>query len=84
MSTNKKPAFEAFTIREGSKGKSYFTKVGAAWPTKTGNGVMLYLEALPVDGKLVLMPPKAKEEAAPEATGQIQDDVPYIEDEVQF
>jgi hypothetical protein len=64
MTTNKKPAFEAFTVREGSKGKSYFTRVGAAWPTKNGNGVTLYLDALPVDGKLILMPPKAKQEAA--------------------
>ena len=62
MTTNKKPAFEAFTVREGSKGKSYFTRVGAAWPTKNGNGVTLYLDALPVDGKLILMPPKAKQE----------------------
>ena len=80
MTTNKKPAFEAFTVREGSKGKSYFTRVGAAWPTKNGNGVTLYLDALPVDGKLILMPPKAKQE--PDAT--VNDDGAYIDDEGNF
>jgi hypothetical protein len=83
MTTNKKPAFEAFTVREGSKGKSYFTRVGAAWPTKNGNGVTLYLDALPVDGKLILMPPKAKQEAAaPDAT--VNDDGAYIDDDGNF
>ena len=82
MTTNKKPAFEAFTVREGSKGKSYFTRVGAAWPTKNGGGVTLYLDALPVDGKLILMPPKAKQEAAPDAT--VDDNGPYIDDAGNF
>ena len=79
MTKNKKPALEPFTVREGSKGKSYFTRVGAAWPTKNGNGVTLYLDALPVDGKLILMPPKAKQEAAPDAT--VNDDGAYIDDD---
>jgi hypothetical protein len=82
MTTKKKPAFEAFTVRDGGKGKSYFTKVGAAWPTKNGGGVTLYLDALPVDGKLILMPPKAKQEAAPDAAGN--DDGPYIDDAGNF
>ena len=82
MTTNKKPAFEAFTVRDGGKGKSYFTRVGAAWPTKNGGGVTLYLDALPVDGKLILMPPKAKQEAAPDAAGN--DDGPYIDDAGNF
>jgi hypothetical protein len=61
MSNNKKPAYEAFTVREG-KEKSYFSRVGAAWPTKNGKGLHLQLDALPVNGSLVLMPPKAKEQ----------------------
>ena len=38
MTTNNKPAFEIFVVREGSNKKSYFTKIGAAWPTKSGSG----------------------------------------------
>jgi len=81
MTTKKKPAFEAFTVRE-SKGKSYFTKVGSGWPTKHGSGITVYLDALPVNGKLVLMPPKAKQEAAPTET--VDDNGSYIEDEIAF
>ena len=38
MTTNNKPALEIFVVREGSNKKSYFTKIGAAWPTKSGSG----------------------------------------------
>jgi hypothetical protein len=93
MTTNNIPAFEAFTIREGVKGrKSYFTKVGVARLTKNGTSMMLYLDAVPHDGRLYLTPPKppkakeAKDEApATETpTDTVDDDGPYIEDEVQF
>ena len=62
--SNNKPAFEAFVVREAANKKSFFTKIGAAWPTKSGNGFNLDLVALPVDGKIILLPPKE----APEAT----------------
>ena len=47
MTTNNKPAFEIFVVREGSNKKSYFTKIGAAWPTKSGSGYNADLIALP-------------------------------------
>jgi hypothetical protein len=46
MTTNNKPAFEIFVVREGSNKKSYFTKIGAAWPTKSGSGYNADLIAL--------------------------------------
>ena len=64
MTTNNKPAFEIFVVREGSNKKSYFNKVGAAWPTKSGSGYNADLIALPVDGKFILLPPKDKEDAS--------------------
>jgi hypothetical protein len=83
MTTNKKPAYEIFTVREGTKGrKSRFTKIGAAWTAKSGNGLTLFLDALPLDGKLILMPPKAKEEAATETPAT--DDGAYIDDAGHF
>ena len=85
MTTSKKqPAYEVFAVREGTKGrKSHFIKVGTIWPTKTGNGFVQYLDALPVNGKLVLMPPKTTQEVAPEAASS-DDDGPYIDDEGNF
>jgi hypothetical protein len=59
--SNNKPAFEAFVVRK-SNNKSFFTKIGAAWPTKSGNGFLLDLVAMPVDGKVVLLPPKEASE----------------------
>src|SRR5207244_1464684 len=82
MTTSRKPVFEVFTVREGKKRKSYFTKIGAAWPTRSGNGLTLDLHALPLDGRLILMPPKVKEEGAVEeaAVETVDDDGPYIND----
>ena len=60
MTTNNKPAFEIFVVREGSNKKSYFTKIGAAWPTKSGSGYNADLIALPVDGKFILLRPNAQ------------------------
>jgi hypothetical protein len=34
--------------RNGSDGKTYWTKLGSAWPAKTGNGYSLTFEALPM------------------------------------
>ena len=64
MTTNNKPAFEIFVVREGSNKKSYFTKIAAACPTKNGSGYNADLIALPVDGKFILLPPKDKEDAS--------------------
>ncbi len=51
---------DALAVRE-SKGKSYFTKIGAAFPTKTG-GWSILLDAIPapIDGqfKILLMEPR--------------------------
>ena len=60
MTTNNKPALEIFVVREGSNKKSYFTKIGAAWPTKSGSGYNADLIALPVDGKFIFYPQKIR------------------------
>ena len=69
MTTNNKPAFEIFVVREGSNKKSYFSKIGAAWPTKSGSGYNADLIALPVDaprfasiGSVDDLPRRMKEE----------------------
>jgi hypothetical protein len=81
MTTKQKPAFEAFTIRE-SKGKSYFTKVGIVMKTTKGDGLMVYLDANPVNGKLLLTPPRPKQETTTEAA--TDDDGPHFEGEISF
>lgn len=61
MSTSLKPGLVVFAVRERDKGrKALWTRIGAAWAHKEGEGFNIELEALPLnfDGRLVLMPPK--------------------------
>jgi hypothetical protein len=68
MSTNK-PTLLAYTVKNRGKGqKAIWTRIGAAWPHNSGAGFSIELEALPVDGRLVLIPPKADEADA--STGE--------------
>jgi hypothetical protein len=51
--TGKSPTHIAYVVRE-SKGKSFWTRIGAAWPHKDGNGFNLQIEVVPFDGKITL------------------------------
>lgn len=55
-STNK-PTLYAYQVRDTSDGKGYWTRIGAAWPTKSG-GFSIQLESLPLDGRIVCQPPR--------------------------
>jgi len=58
MSTQK-PALIAYAVKERDKGrKPIWTRIGAAWPHGNGKGLSIELEALPLDGRLVLMEPQ--------------------------
>ena len=51
----------AYTVDEydagnGKKAKTW-TRIGAAFPHKDGTGYNVQLRALPVDGRIVLLPP---------------------------
>ena len=54
--SNNKPSLIAYTVSENGE-NSFFTRVGAAWPNKKG-GYQIRLQALPVSGEIVLLPPK--------------------------
>lgn len=56
---------EAFTVRPGKDGgKDFWVRIGTAWPTKQ-NGWSLRLDALPINGEIVLSPPKPKDDNRP-------------------
>lgn len=74
---------DALAVRE-SNGKSYFTKIGVAFPAKSGNGYSVLLDAIPasVDGqfKILLMEPKPREDRPTQRQAQpagFDDDPPY-------
>lgn len=56
---------DVLVVREDEKkGKTYWTKIGAAFPSKDGweAGFTLALDALPLTGRLVCRPPKPRED----------------------
>lgn len=57
--------YDALTVRE-SNGKSYFTKIGAAFKNKQGEGYTLMLDAVPAsnDGqyRILLSVPKPRDD----------------------
>jgi len=64
MSTTKSPSHFAYTVKEFGEGKnkkSKWTRIGAAWSHASGDGFNIQLDALPIDGKIVLRVPKADE-----------------------
>jgi hypothetical protein len=54
--------YEAFAVEPGREqgDKSRWTRIGAAFKNKAG--LTVKLNALPTNGKLVLLPPRPKEE----------------------
>ena len=71
MNTSPSSRYNVFTVEEfdaptpedkNRKAKSW-SKVGVAFPHKEGTGYNIQLRALPVDGKLVVLPASASEDA---------------------
>lgn len=83
---------DALTVRE-SNDKSYWTKIGVAWPNKNGPGYIVRLDAMPasVDGQFAIhlrVPlPKdgqggggsqAPRQPSPAFDSDLDDEVPFI------
>lgn len=62
-SETKAPALIAWYVREAKGGKAYWTRIGAAWPHQNGDGYTLQLDLYPLDGRIVLLSPKADDMA---------------------
>jgi hypothetical protein len=74
MGDSNKPSARAYTVREGSgKGKDFWTRIGSAWLHKDGKGFSVQLDALPVNGRLVLRAISDKGEAVDPETGEVMD-----------
>lgn len=70
---------DAMIVRE-SNGSKFWTKIGAAFPSRQGDGYTVVLDAMPasVDGqyRILLMVPKPKEDRrAPQSSGWGNDDL---------
>ena len=71
--TSQKPAANhlfAYTVEEydagnGKKAKTW-TRIGVAFPHQNGPGFSVQLRALPLDGRIVLLPPDGEEKSTPD------------------
>ena len=56
MSENQRPTHKVFVVRdnEEKEGDAFWTRVGSAWAHKDGKGFNIALDALPINGRLVL------------------------------
>jgi hypothetical protein len=75
LTMTSKPTLIAYTVKERGKGrnaKAIWVRIGGAWPFESGApGFTIQLDALPLDGRIVLAEPKAEVDPA--------DAVPEIE-----
>jgi hypothetical protein len=60
---SKKPTLIAYSVKDREGQKAIWTRIGAAWPHGTGTGLSIQLDALPIDGRIVLTEPKADDAA---------------------
>jgi hypothetical protein len=61
-SGSKTPSYIAYQVRDRDDEKGFFTRIGAAWAHGDGNGFNIQLEAIPLDGRVVLRTPSEKKE----------------------
>ena len=54
VTTNSSPTHFAYQIREGKDKKSFWTRIGAAWQHKDGNGFNIQIDSIPLDGRITL------------------------------
>jgi hypothetical protein len=72
---NAQPTHTAYTVIKRDGQDDFWLAIGAAFMHQDGDGFNVLLQALPINGKLVLRPPKVQEEqpAQPRANNKKRD-----------
>ena len=58
------PTYQAYTVVKREGQDDFWLNIGAAFMHQDGDGYNIVLQALPINGKIVLRPPKAQSEDA--------------------
>jgi hypothetical protein len=53
----RKPALIAYSVKLNEDENAIWTRIGAAWAHKKGPGFSIQLDALPLEGRIVLVAP---------------------------
>ena len=64
------PTYQAYTVVKREGQDDFWLNIGAAFMHQDGEGFNIVLQALPLNGKIVLRPPKAQTEEPQEAAGK--------------
>ena len=67
---NAQPTHTAYTVIKREGQDDYWLNIGAAFMHQDGDGFNVMLQALPINGKIVLRPPKAQNEEPPAKPGE--------------
>jgi hypothetical protein len=59
---NRQPNYTAYTVAKREGQDDFWIAIGGAWMHEDGDGYNVVLQALPINGKIVLRPPKAQTE----------------------
>ncbi len=57
---NQQPSYTAYTVQKREGKDDFWTAIGAAFMHQDGDGYNIVLQALPLDGKVVLRPVKTQ------------------------
>ena len=68
---NAQPAYRAYTVVKREGADDFWLAIGAAFMHQDGDGYNIVLQALPIDGKVVLRLPK-DDQTAQQDQGQTQ------------
>jgi hypothetical protein len=63
------PTYQAYTVVKREGQDDFWLNIGAAFMHQDGEGFNIVLQALPINGKIVLRPPKAQAETPQETAG---------------
>jgi hypothetical protein len=54
QTASKSPSHIVYQVRDREGQKGFFTRIGAAWPHKNGQGFNVQIDSVPLDGRIVL------------------------------
>lgn len=63
MASAQQPSYRAYTVIKREGADDYWLPIGAAFMHQDGDGYNVVLQALPIDGRIVLRLPKTGDEA---------------------
>jgi len=72
MANNQQPSYQAYTVVKREGQDDFWLNIGAAFMHQDGDGYNVVLQALPINGKIVLRLPKSQEDVSQQPPKQAE------------